>query len=157
MGIEPVGGRIVFEPREVTTNRLLMAHEKGANTHTRKAKLERRVKRKKRPSVKFKFEPRLLLDGGEGKQSSSNMLISSEDGYELPSSVMYDKRGILGTTGGHATKNKATFTASAAIRNASGARVRAEDHKLQGKPQDVQQVEEIKKLQRGPRAKPERL
>ena len=80
MGIEPVGGRIVFEPREATTNRLLMADAKGASTHARKAKLERRVKRKKRPSVKFKFEPRILLDGGEGKQSSPNMSISLEDG-----------------------------------------------------------------------------
>ena len=79
MGIEPEGGRMVFEPREARTSRLLIAYSKGASTHARKAKLERRVKRKKRPSVKFKFDQRLLLDGGEGKKSLSDMSISSED------------------------------------------------------------------------------
>ena len=140
---------MVFEPREARTSRLLIAYSKGASTHARKAKLERRVKRKKRPSVKFKFDQRLLLDGGEGKKSSSDMSISSEDEYELPSSVMYDKKGTLGTTSDYAAGNKTTDTASAANRNASGARVRAEDIRLQGMPQDVQQIKEIEEVAKG--------
>ena len=107
------------------------------------------MKRKKRPSVKFKFDQRLLLDGGEGKKSSSDMSISSEDEYELPSSVMYDKKGTLGTTSDYAAGNKTTDTASAANRNASGARVRAEDIRLQGMPQDVQRIKEIEEAAKG--------